>query len=165
MSRAKSTQPKSKDRTILEEIGTELLSHMMRLNSEKTLLVCEPMIMLPVKYSSGSFKNKATGANWEFFPEYVYIGASGNMIFGMSTPDQTEEPRWETAEFNPKKLDDAFPLLLPELATIYGEFGTDKATTMTDLIDLIYDRRVIKQAMEMESEEDKMRANPLFGLF
>lgn len=98
--------------------------------------------------------------------QYVYVGARGDLIFGLNTPDQEREadkPLWETAEFTCKKLDDAFPLLLPELMR---QLGIDrKLNLMSELVDHLYAKRSVENAMEMETAEEKLQANPLFGLF
>lgn len=166
------TDTKVKDRELLEEIGGDLLSKMTDISIESTeAFKAEGMIVVPVKYKDGSFKNKTIGAKWEFFPNYVYVGARGDLIFGMISPDQEQErdsdgnpkPMWETAEFNLKKLDDTFPLLL---SALMKKCEVEKSLNlMSELVDLLYSKRAVATAMEMETAEEKLQANPMFGLF
>lgn len=160
------TESTVRDRRILEEIGEEILVKMTEIsNNTSRAFLSDGMIVVPVKYKDGAFKNKTIGA-WEFFPNYAYVGARGELIFGLATADQVPEdgkPMWEVAEFTCKKLDDSFPMLLHELAKKFEI--TSKINLMSDLVTHLYNKRAVNQAMEMETAEEKMQANPMFGLF
>lgn len=162
---------KSLLRDDLEAVAKDILQKMVEIAERETkesVLAIEGMVMVPVKYADARFKNKNMQAGWSFLPEYAYVGARGDVIFGLSSPDQEaelidgEKRFWETAEFTAKKLDDAFPALLPALIEA---FGTQNFSNFGQLIEHLYARRTVQSAIVQEESERAMQDDPLFGLF
>lgn len=171
---SKSKTPRLKE--TVEEIGQRILLKMKELIDAGFELKIDGMITVPVKYEGGNFRQKPVQAGWEFFPEYVYVGSTGKVIFGMSSPDNEPEyssstgmtGKWDTAEFSSKHLDDGFPLLLPKL--VEAMLGPEAAKSpkyayFEDLVEALYVREEVSKKLEMETDTEKMMQHPNYGLF
>lgn len=152
------------NRDVMLEVAEEIMAIIV--NNDVPMVV-DGGITVPVKYEDGGYKQKPIRGGWEFYVQSLYLSAKDAPIFCMTTPDYPDlisesdnPPHWVIAEFNVKHMDDAFPLLLTELAAHIEVKDTFAETVMYH-----YNRKVAATKLDMETSEDKLRALPTFGMF
>lgn len=115
-----------------------------------------------VKYSDGQFKKKPLIAGWNFKLEYAYVGQRGTLIFGL-TPEDAQE--YEFVEMNSVQMDNAFPMVGPAVASMFGLTGEK----MHVILDEIVAKRLSEEVERKETEKAKAEANyddnDEFGIF
>lgn len=165
VSRMKQKQPMTREeRDILEKVGNKLLQ---AIEDEQIVLSVDAPIMVPVKYPDASFRQKTVYGGWHMFPDYFYVGESGQPIFGL-IPERadarySEGIDWASAEFNLKKFDEAFPLVAVKLAEIMNLSIKDES--MLSVFNALRAQETVQRDINREQTEEKLKANPLFGMF
>ena len=144
-------------KTFLEDLGKEVVSKL-----DGMFFEVEGTPVANVKYSDGTWKKKTLIAGWEFALAYAYVGARGQILFGL-TPEDAQE--YQFAEMNAKELDSYFPFVGTEVAKQFGLEGEN----LTQLLDQI----VIKRVEDVENAEARAKQeaavayqnNETFGMF
>lgn len=115
--------------------------------------------MASVKYADNSFKKKTIMGGWSFFLVESYVGARGDIIFGLSPEDPQE---YETAEFSVKQMDEIFPIAGTELSKLIGIEGENFKTLINQYILVKSNEAIEEEAKAKEAYESEVNG---FGAF
>lgn len=146
-------------RDVKTQVGEELIEALKKLDKSYEV---DGTPMATVKYEAGHFKKKTLMAGWEFMPAYAYVGASGQLIVGMSPEDAQE---YQFVEMNVKELDSYFPLMGGDAADTFGVKGENLAKVIDEAVFTRVEQIEAQKAKEKVESEANYGENPTFGMF
>lgn len=150
---SKRSQLTATDIQMIEAVGEDIVS-----KAGAVPFDIDGAIMSTVKYADGTFKKKTLSANCSFFIAYAYVGADGNLIFGLSPEDIHE---YEFVEMKAAELDTAFPLMGSAIGDLFEVSEENLRIVIERLV-----KNKVKEAIEGDLEAEKSYANnPNFGRF
>lgn len=142
---------------IMEEVGNEIVE---KLKGEFFEVEGTPMSI--VKYEDGRVRQKTLLAGWLFQLEYAYVGARGELNFGLSPEDAQE---YKFIERNPKELDNCFPLAGAAIAKAFGMEGENAKVIINEIVAMRLQAKADAQELERKQTEMALQNNELFGAF
>jgi len=148
------------ERKLREEIGSQIVEKLKEQSFE-----CESLYKATVKYGEeegNRFRKKEIIPGWEFFLSYHYLGAAGQMIFGLMPEDDQE---YEFVEMNAKELDQVFPLMGSKIAETFGVKGEKLPEVIENVIAKHVEDQLMAAAREREAAIAAYEDNPEFGMF